>query len=67
MTLTLNIWAAAAVLVRSFIMNQTGLFKGTVNNIHSAFHKAFLIRIFDSQKEIAAFMFGNQIGIQCCS
>ena len=48
LTFALNIRTAAAVFIRSLIMDQACFFQRPVNNIHCAFYKAFLVCIFNS-------------------
>ena len=48
LALTLNIRTAAAILVWSLIVDQTGFFQGSVNDIYSAFYVTFLVCIFNS-------------------
>ena len=56
---TLDIRADASVLIRAFVMSEACLFQGSVNDVHSPLHKPFLIRIFNTQNEIAALMLGD--------
>ena len=48
LALTLNIRTAAAILVWSLIVDQTGFFQGSVNDIYSAFYITLLVSIFYS-------------------
>ena len=66
-TLTLHVWTASAILVRSLIMDKSCLFECPVYNINSPLHLAYLICILYTENEITALMLCNQISIQCCS
>ena len=48
LTLALHIGAKAAILVRTFIMDQTGLLERSVNDLNSALYQTLLIGIFNS-------------------
>ena len=63
LSLTLYIRAYTPIFVRTFIMYQTRLCQSTVDNIKCAFHKTFLVSIFDTQHELSTFMFCDQICI----
>ena len=64
LTFALHIGAHAAVLVRSLVMDESRLLKGSVDDVHGSLHISFLVRILNAQDEIAAFMLGDQIRIQ---
>ena len=53
----------APVFVRPFIVDKPGLFQRPVDNIHSPFHKPFLISILNTENKISALMLGDQVGI----
>ena len=64
LALTLHIRTATAVLIRTLIMDQTGLFQSAVNDLRSALNVTLLVGILNTQKEISSLMFCNQICIQ---
>ena len=66
-TFALHIGADTAVLVGTLVGDQSGLFECAVDDLHCAFDLAYLVCIFDTKDKIAAFMFGDQIGIKCCA
>ena len=63
LSLTLYIGTYTTVFVRTFIMYQTGLCQGTVDDLQCAFHETFLVGILDTQHEFSAFMFCDQVCI----
>ena len=64
LTLRLYIGAAASVLVRSFIVDQSRFLKGPVDDVNGSLHLTFLVRILDTKEEISSLMLGDQIGIK---
>ena len=67
LTLALYIGAYSSVLIRAFVMEQTGLLQSTVDDLYCSLHISFLICIFNSKNKISALMFGDQICVQCCT
>ena len=67
LTFTLYVWAASAVFVRTFVMDQTSLLQRPIYDINCTLYETLLVGIFDAQHKGAARMFGDQIGIQCRS
>ena len=63
---TLDIRAVSPVLIRSLVMDEAGLLKRPVYDIHSAFHIALLIRILDTEDKIPALMLRDQVRIKRC-
>ena len=64
-SLTLHVGANTAILVRSFIMYQTGIFQCTVDDLQRTFLKTLLICILDTQHKTAALMLSDQVCVQC--
>ena len=62
--LALDIGTYAPVLVGAFIRDQACVCQCAVDDIDRALHLTDLVRIFDAEKEISAFVLGDQIGIQ---
>ena len=62
-SLALYIGAIAAVLVRAFIVGDSGLFQRAVDDLRGSLHEALLIGILNTENKISALMLGNQIGI----
>ena len=65
LSLTLYIWSDTTVLVRSFIMNKSGVFHGTVDDVYGSLYITLLVCILDSKDKISVFMFCNQVCVQC--
>ena len=59
-TFTLHVRTITAVLIRAFVMYQSGLLQGTIDDLGSAFHIALLVGILDTEHEISAGMLCNQ-------
>ena len=59
MALALYVRAAALILVRAFIVDESGFLKGVIDNLGCPFHKTLLIRIFNAQEEIPSLVLGN--------
>ena len=55
----------AAILVRSFIMKQSGVFHGTINDVDRTFHITLLVGIFNTEDKISVLVFCNKICIEC--
>ena len=66
-TLALYVRAAAAVFVRAFIVNQSGLFQGAVDDLSSALYITLLVGIFNTEDKISVLVFCNKICIECCT
>ena len=67
LSLTLYIWSDTTVLVRSFIMNKSGVFHGTVDDIDCTFHITLLVGILNTEDKISVLVFCNKICIECCT
>ena len=63
-SLALDIGADRAADVRAFVPVQPGLAQGVVNDVHSAFHIAALVRVLDAEDEGAVLVLGHQVGVQ---
>ena len=48
LSLALDIWADAAVFIRSFIVEKAGALKSAVDNIHCALHISLLVCVLYS-------------------
>ena len=62
--LGLHIGAHRAAHVRAFVMLQVALSHGLVDHIHSAFHQTALIRVLNTEDELAVVVSCNKIGIE---
>ena len=62
--LTLHIRAVTAVLIRTFIVDQPCLCHGAIDDLYSAVHKTFLVRVLNAKHEISSRMFGYQKLVQ---
>ena len=58
-TFTLYIGTVTAILIRTFVMGNTGFGKRIINDIYSTLYKTLLIGIFDPEHKISASMLGN--------
>ena len=67
LTFTLYVRTAAAVLVRTIVMDQSGLLQCPVYDINCTLYETLLVGILDAQHKGTARMLGDQIGIQCRS
>ena len=62
--LALDVRTIATILVRTFIMLESGLLQSTVNDLQCFIKKTLLISIFYSKYKVAALMLDDQIGVQ---
>ena len=62
--LSLDIRTIFAADVRTFIIGQPGLAHGLINQIDCAGNFALLVGILNAEDELAAVLFGEQVGIQ---
>ena len=63
LSLALYVRPHTTVLIRPLIVDKACLFQRPVDDIHSPFHKPFLIGILNTENKISALMLGDQVGI----
>ena len=66
LTLTLNVRAAVAADVRTFIRNYVSSIKSAFDEINSVRHKACTVRILNAENECAVICLSEKITIECC-